>query len=93
MIRIFLISTQVFYALCLFPWYFAFAISLWALDGGLNFSNGLFFVVTILYPVAVIFCSIFAWVCRIKKKRLAIILNCIPLLWIIGYPVLLLVLN
>ena len=41
-----------------------------------------------LYPVAVLICSIIAWILHVRKRRGALIVNLIPMLWILflGVP-------
>ncbi len=54
---------------------------------GINwFSTALTAGIT-LYPAAVIVCSIMAWRARNKRKRTAIIVNLVPMIWILAVGV------
>lgn len=81
----YLIIIQILYVLSLLPWFVIWGLSFMSFDSGVNLSNVSFVLVISLYPIAVIICSILAWFFRVKKKRLAIIMNAVPLLWIIGF--------
>ncbi|MFT8319972.1 MAG: hypothetical protein ABF649_03615 [Bacillus sp. (in: firmicutes)] len=87
------VISQIFYVLCTLPWFLIFGLSFMSFDNGVNFFNVAFVVGVGLYPIAVIFCSIFSWFLRGRSKRVAVIINSIPLLWIIGLGMPLLVLN
>lgn len=67
----YLILSQVFYAITLFPWFYIWIISFMSFDSGVvnHFNVSLVLTVT-LYPFAVIFCSIVAWRARLKKENL-----------------------
>jgi hypothetical protein len=52
-------------------------------DSGVNRYNVSFVLSISLYPFAVIVCSILSWYFRVKKKRFAMIINIIPMLWIV----------
>lgn len=81
----YLIISQILYALFLFPWFVIWSMSFMSFDSGFNFANISFVLAITLYPVAVIACSILAWIFRVKKKRFANIINLVPMLWIIGF--------
>ncbi|WP_372632304.1 hypothetical protein [Cohnella sp.] len=88
--KVFLVSCQTVYALCLLPWFTIWGLTLMGFANGINwFSLAITGFVT-LYPIMVIVCSIFAWQFRTKRRRAAIILNLIPMLWIllVGYQLL-----
>lgn len=80
----FLVISQFFYLLFLIPWLLIFGLSFMSFDGGVNAFNSAFVLGIGLYPVAFLICSIFAWVLHRRKQRVAIILNCIPLIWVVG---------
>ncbi|WP_253905477.1 hypothetical protein [Bacillus sp. THAF10] len=61
-----------------------------AFDNGIAFWNSLFVLTISAYPLAVIICSIFAWVLHNKKKRAAVVINLIPMVWVIGVGMLVL---
>lgn len=46
-----------------------------------------------IYPIAVVVCSILAWILRNRRKRMATLLNLIPMLWILGLGIPLVILN
>lgn len=81
----YLIITQILYALSFIPWFVIWGLSFMSFDSGVNSANVSFVLAISLYPVAVIICAILAWFFRVKKKRLSIILNLVPMLWIFGF--------
>jgi hypothetical protein len=83
--KLYLIISQVLYALSLVPWFAIWGLSFMSFDSGVNVYNISFVLAITLYPVAVIIGSILAWVFRKKKKRFALIINLIPLLWIFTF--------
>ncbi|WP_445491727.1 hypothetical protein [Niallia sp. 03133] len=89
----FLVISQIFYLICIVPWLVIFGLSFMSFDGGVNFFNVAFVIGIGLYPIAVILCSIFAWFLRERSKRVAIILNLVPMLWVAGLGIPLLFLN
>ncbi|MFD2615326.1 hypothetical protein [Paenibacillus gansuensis] len=90
--RIFII-TQAFYVLCLVPWMGVFGLSFMGFDSGFHWQAVAFVTIIGLFPVAVILCSIAAWMLRVRKRRAALLLNFIPMLWIIGLGIPMLWLN
>jgi hypothetical protein len=83
--KLYLIISQILYALSLIPWFVIWGLSFMSFDSGVNLANGSFVLTITLYPVAVIICSILAWVFRVKKKRSSIIINLLPMLWILAF--------
>jgi len=83
--RLFLIVSQILYLGSLIPWFIIWAMSFMSFDGGVNVSNVSFVLGISLYPIAVIACSILAWVFRVKRKRQSLVVNLIPLLWVISF--------
>lgn len=81
----YLIVSQVLYILSFVPWFVIWGLSFMSFDSGVNLYNVSFVLVITLYPVAVVTGSISAWILRVKKKRLAIIMNLIPMIWIIAF--------
>lgn len=84
-VKSFLIIIQILYVLSLLPWFVIWGMSFMSFDAGIGFYNTLFVAVITLYPVAIIVSSIFAWVYRLKRRRLAIILNLVPMVWVISF--------
>lgn len=86
----FLIISQIFYLICIVPWLPIFLLSFMSFDAGFTLYNVAFVSVIGFYPIAVIICSIIAWFLRLRKKNVAIIINLVPMLWIllIGLPIL-----
>jgi hypothetical protein len=83
--KLYLIISQILFALSLIPWFVIWGLSFMSFDSGVNLANSSFVIIISLYPVAVIVGSILAWVFRGKKKRFAIMINLVPLLWIIAF--------
>lgn len=81
----YLIISQILYVLSLVPWFVIWGLSFMSFDGGVNLANGSFVLVISLFPFAVIAASILAWVFRVKKPRFAIMINLVPMLWIIAF--------
>ncbi|WP_391560828.1 hypothetical protein [Robertmurraya sp.] len=86
----FLIITQILYVLSLLPWFVIWGMSFMSFDAGIGFYNSLFVLIITLYPVAVIVSSILSWVFHRKRKKLSVILNLIPMVWVIAFAVLML---
>ena len=82
--RTFLVVTQIIYLLALFPWVFFAVMSPMAFDAGFSTWNITFVLAIFLYPVAVIVCSILAWIFRRKRRKVSIYVNLIPFLWILA---------
>ncbi|MFC5469161.1 hypothetical protein ACFPPD_10555 [Cohnella suwonensis] len=80
----FLIIGQVMYALCLAPWLLVWGLSFMGFDQGFSLFNIALVAGIGLYPVALIACSILAWKLRKRKKKIAVLLNLVPLVWILG---------
>jgi hypothetical protein len=89
----FLIITQILYLLCTFPWLLIWGLSFMTFDNGFSLGNVSFVLAIGLYPVAVIICSIFAWILHMRKKRVAIIVNLVPMLWVIFLGIPLVIIN
>ncbi|WP_342599198.1 hypothetical protein MHB48_17730 [Psychrobacillus sp. FSL H8-0483] len=83
--KAYLIITQILYFLFLMPWFLIWAFSFMVFDNGFGLGNVTFFLVITFYPIAIILCSILAWIFRVKKQRFAIVINLLPSLWIIAY--------
>ncbi|MEY2194281.1 hypothetical protein AB7942_16295 [Neobacillus sp. BF23-41] len=91
--KLYLIISQILFLLSLIPWFVIWGLSFMSFDSGVNLSNGSFVLAISLYPVAVIISSILAWVFRVRRKRLACILNLIPMIWIMAFLGFMLVYN
>jgi len=91
--KIFLIISQFVYAVCLLPWFIIFGLSFMSFDNGINWGNSAFVIGIGAYPIFVIICSAVAWILRKRKKTFAIIVNLIPMVWIIGLGISLFLLN
>lgn len=89
----FLILSQILYVLCLIPWLVIWGLSFMSFDNGFSWANITFVLSISLYPVAVILCSLLAWALRIRKKRAAIIINLIPMIWVVGLGSLMILIN
>lgn len=88
--KVFLTISQLIYALCLVPWLFVWGMSVMVFDAGIHFWNSFYFTIISLFPVAALGCSILAWILRVRRRRAAVLINLIPMLWIIGFSVILL---
>jgi peptidoglycan/LPS O-acetylase OafA/YrhL len=91
--KLYLISTQVLYALSLVPWLMIWGLSFMSFDSGFHVYNVSFVLAITLYPVAVLVGSVLAWLFRNKKKKFAIIINLLPFVWIISFAVFILINN
>lgn len=85
--KTFLIITQALYALCLAGWFIVWAMSVMVFDNGVQFWNSLYFITVSVFPIVVLACSVIAWVFRVRRRRLAIIVNLIPMLWIAAFGI------
>ncbi|MEH7302616.1 hypothetical protein [Neobacillus drentensis] len=83
--KLYLIISQILFALSLIPWFIIWGLSFMSFDSGVNLANGSFVIAITLYPVAVITCSILAWVFRVKRKKFSTIINLFPMLWIVAF--------
>lgn len=83
--KAYLVITQILYVLSLMPWFLIWAFSFLVFDNGFALGNVTFFLVITFYPIAIILCSILAWIFRVKKQRFAIGINLVPTLWVIAY--------
>ncbi len=86
--KIFLVLSQILYVLCTLPWLIIWGLSFMSFDNGFGLGNVSFVLAIGLYPVAVLICSIIAWILHVRKRRGALIVNLIPMLWILflGVP-------
>lgn len=91
--RTYLVISQILYVICLLPWLVVFGMSFMSFDNGINWANSAFVIGIGAYPLFVIICSIVAWIYRKRKKKLAITVNLIPMLWVVGLGVPLFLLN
>ncbi|MDF2963799.1 MAG: hypothetical protein K0S39_5534 [Paenibacillus sp.] len=89
----FLIISQLIYLLCMVPWLVVWGLSFMGFDNGVSLVNVSIVLAIGVYPIAVIICSIIAWLLRSRRKRTAIIVNLVPCLWVIGLGIPLLILN
>lgn len=83
--KIYFILVQILYVLCLIPWFVFWGLSFMSFDAGFSAANIAFVGTITLYPVAVIACSVIAWLIRGTKKRAAVLVNLVPMLWIVGF--------
>jgi hypothetical protein len=81
--KAYLISTQIFYVMCLVPWFLIWGITFMGFANGINWFGVMVTGGIGLYPIAIIVCSILAWKFRIRRKRTASIVNLVPILWIL----------
>lgn len=88
--RLFLVISQLLYVLSLGPWVVIWMMSFMSFDSGIGLWNSLFVITIGIYPIAILVCSILAWVKRVHKRRQAIIINLVPSLWIIAFKLLML---
>ncbi|WP_309122225.1 hypothetical protein [Paenibacillus sp.] len=89
----FLILTQIAYAIFLPFWFLIWGISFMGFDSGFNWLAVGIVTAIGLYPVAGLVCSILAWVLRTRKARAAVVVNLIPMLWLLGIGVPVLLIN
>ncbi|REE85290.1 hypothetical protein A8990_11219 [Paenibacillus taihuensis] len=86
----FLVITQIIYALSFLAWIFIWLMSFMVFDQGIALWNSLFFLVITIYPIVVVVCSALGWFQRNRRRKLAAVLNLVPMLWIIPFVVFLL---
>jgi peptidoglycan/LPS O-acetylase OafA/YrhL len=91
--KTFLVISQTIFAFCLIPWLMVWGMSFMVFDAGVHFWNSFFFITISVFPIAVVGCSILAWLLRMRRRRIAIIVNLIPILWIGGLGLFLLISN
>ncbi|MBB6669610.1 hypothetical protein [Cohnella nanjingensis] len=91
--KLFLVLSQILYLLCMIPWLFVWGISFMSFDQGFGLANVSFVAGIGLYPVAAIVCAILAWRFHRRRKKTAIVVNLIPMAWILGLGVPLLFIN
>jgi ATP/ADP translocase len=82
--RTYLIISQIIYLLAILPWSIFLMMSSMAFDNGFSTWNITFVGAILLYPIAVIVCSILAWVFRRKHRKVVIYINLIPFLWFLA---------
>jgi len=82
--KVFLIASQIVYAIGLAPWFLIWGITLMGFANGINWFSVTLTTVIGLYPIAAIVCSIFAWRFRGRRPRATVIVNLVPMLWIAG---------
>lgn len=85
--KAYLIIIQFIYILSLFPWFVIWGMSFMSFDAGFSFQNITFVLIITLYPIAILVCSIIAWLFQKKRVKLAVILNLVPMLWVISFAV------
>ncbi|AZN43273.1 hypothetical protein [Paenibacillus albus] len=86
--RLYLITTQVVYAVSTAVWAFVWMMSFMMFDQGIQFLNTLFFLGVSIYPIVVVLSIILSWKLRKRRLRLAIVLNLIPMIWIVPFVIL-----
>lgn len=86
--KAFLVLFQMVYALCLLPWLLIMGITLMGFANGINWFSTALSLGIGLFPIAVVACSIYAWKFRTRRKRAALMINLVPMAWIllIGVP-------
>ena len=85
--RPYLIVSQAIYLLAFIPWSFLIIMSPMAFDAGVSTWNISLVAILIAYPIAVIVCSLVAWMLHRKHARTSAYVNIIPALWFIGSAV------
>lgn len=92
-LKTFLAVSQSLYALCLLPWLLVWGLSFMSFDQGFAWTSFALVAGIGIYPIAVVLCSIFAWILRKRRKRLATLLNLIPMVWILCLGIPLVIIN
>lgn len=82
---LFLIITQILFLVSLLPWYVIWMMSFMSFDSGIGLGNSAFVIAISLYPVAVIICSLLAWKLRGTSRRRAVVINLVPLIWVLSF--------
>ncbi|RIX60160.1 hypothetical protein D3P08_00830 [Paenibacillus nanensis] len=83
--KVYLILTQVLFGLSLIPWVVIWGLSFMSFDAGFSAANLAFVGTITLYPIAVIVCSVVAWLIHKRRRRAAIIVNLIPMVWVLAF--------
>lgn len=83
--KAYLIISQILFLVSLLPWYVIWMMSFMSFDSGVGVGNSAFVMAITLYPVAIILCSLIAWKIRGSKRRAAVLINLIPLLWVVVF--------
>jgi hypothetical protein len=81
--KAYLIASQILYVMCLAPWFIIWGITFMGFSSGINWFSVMITGGIGLYPIAVIVCTILAWKFRTKRKRVSMIVNLVPMLWIL----------
>lgn len=89
----YLILTQALYALFAVPWLGVWGLSFMGFDAGFSWPAVAIVLAIGLYPVASLISCILAWVLRKRKPRAAVWLNLVPMLWVLGIGVPVLIIN
>ncbi|WP_433745823.1 hypothetical protein [Falsibacillus pallidus] len=83
--KLILVITQAIYLISIVLWLPIWGLSFMSFDNGIALWNSLFVLIIGIYPLVVITCSIAAWLqYRKSQNRRAVIINLIPLLWILS---------
>ncbi|MGF7030776.1 hypothetical protein J2T17_001682 [Paenibacillus mucilaginosus] len=80
--RTYLLVSQCLYAVSLMAWFPVWGMSFMVFDQGIALWNTLFFLSISAYPVAVLGCSVAAWMLRKRRQRTAVAVNLAPVIWI-----------
>jgi len=84
--KVFLIISQIIYAVMLLPWIVILGLSVMVFDNGISLWEVGLMTVIGLYPLAVIVCSILAWLLLKKLKPVFItLINLVPAIWIVTF--------
>jgi len=84
--KVFLIISQIIYAVMLLPWIVILGLSVMVFDNGISLWGVGLMTAIGLYPLAVIVCSILAWLLLKKLKPAFItIINLVPAIWIVTF--------
>ncbi|WP_276917781.1 hypothetical protein [Aneurinibacillus aneurinilyticus] len=91
--KTFLVVSQIIYLICMIPWLFVWGISFMAFDAGISGEAIVLVSIISVYPLVAIACSLIAWILHRRRTRTAVIINLIPMVWVLGIGIPLLVIT
>nr|WP_106782507.1 hypothetical protein [Lysinibacillus timonensis] len=95
LLRIYLIAVQLIYLLTLQTWIEGIVLAIDVLGSAPTLDSVLWllFLPVFTYPIMILGCSIIAWRIHVQKPISSLVINFIPMFWIITYCSLRLMLN
>ncbi|SOC43277.1 hypothetical protein [Ureibacillus acetophenoni] len=90
LLRIYLVITQIIYIFTLLTWFRWAMLALAVLENNLTFDIVLWilFLPVLGYPLLIVSCAFYSWKSHNQKPIRSLIMNTVPILWIIAHSVL-----